>query len=141
MPADQRRSTPALQIELDPRLRMPVYLQIVAQIRQQADAGRLRAGAQLPTVRHLARRLGVNFNTVARAYRLLAQEGRLSTQPGRGSFMLERRKPGNAALRTLARDFVSRTRNMRFEDGWIEQAVRRELRRQPFAPPPGDNHE
>lgn len=144
MSTAQRRSTPALQIKLDPRLRTPVYLQIVGQIQRQAGAGRLQAGSQLPTVRHLARRLGVNFNTVARAYRLLAQEGRLSTQPGRGTFMLERatrRRPGSSALRALAQDFVARARDMRFEDELIEKAVRRALRRQPLARPAGDNHE
>src|SRR5574340_413006 len=144
MPEARRRSKPPLQIELDPHLRTPVYLQIVGQIQRQAGAGRIQAGSQLPTVRHLALHLGVNFNTVARAYRLLAQEGHLSTQPGRGTFMLERatpRKSPDVALRLLARNFVAHARHMRIEDQQIERAVRRALRSSSMAPSSGDNHE
>ena len=53
----------------------PVYEQIARQIRAQVVAGELAVGAPLPSVRLLASDLGVNLNTVARAYRLLEQEG------------------------------------------------------------------
>jgi len=50
--------------------------------------GELKPGSQLPTVRSLARSLKVNFNTVARAYRLLDEAGVISTQHGRGTYIL-----------------------------------------------------
>lgn len=51
--------------------------------------GELVQGDQLPTVRQLATDLRVNFNTVARAYRLLDQAGLISTQHGRGTYIWE----------------------------------------------------
>jgi GntR family transcriptional regulator len=53
----------------------PVYEQIARQIREQIAAGALAPGAPLPPVRTLASDLGVNLNTVARAYRLLEEDG------------------------------------------------------------------
>ena len=58
-------------IELDFRTHFPIYFQIVDQIQRRIDAGELKPGDQLPTVRKLADELSVNFNTVARAYRRL----------------------------------------------------------------------
>jgi len=54
---------------------------------------RLKPGDQLPTVRQLALELRVNFNTVARAYRMLDEAGLISTQQGRGTYILERPSP------------------------------------------------
>jgi DNA-binding transcriptional regulator YhcF (GntR family) len=53
----------------------PVYSQIARQIREGIVGGQLRAGEALPAVRSLAQDLGVNLNTVARAYRLLELDG------------------------------------------------------------------
>ena len=60
-----------MQFQLDFRSGVPIYTQIVEQVRQKVASGELRQGDQLPTVRQLATELRVNFNTVARAYRLL----------------------------------------------------------------------
>lgn len=76
-------------IALDFRAETPIYLQIVEQIRHMVASGELAQGHQLPTVRQLALELGVNFNTVARAYRLLDETGLISTQQGRGTYILE----------------------------------------------------
>jgi GntR family transcriptional regulator len=59
------------------------------QIKNQIAAGELQPGDQLPTVRQLAADLRVNFNTIARAYRLLDENGIISTQHGRGTYILE----------------------------------------------------
>ena len=61
----------------------PVYQQIARQIRFGVGSGTLAGGVQLPSVRSLASELGVNLNTVARAYRLLKEEGFVTIQ-GRG---------------------------------------------------------
>src|SRR5512135_2386173 len=78
-----------MQIRLEFESREPIYTQIVDQVRNQVMGGVLRAGDQLPTVRELAADLRVNFNTVARAYRLLHDERIISTQQGRGTYVLE----------------------------------------------------
>jgi GntR family transcriptional regulator len=57
------------------------------QIRQMVANGDLKPGDQLPTVRQLAIDLQVNWNTIARAYRLLDEAGLISTQQGRGTFI------------------------------------------------------
>jgi GntR family transcriptional regulator len=66
---------------------VPVYRQIVDQVRVGMAAGLLSAGDQLPTVRQLAVDLAVNPNTVARAYRELELGGLLDTHQGTGSFI------------------------------------------------------
>src|SRR3970282_1936658 len=81
-------------IELDFRSHVPIYSQIVDQVKQLVARGALQPGEQLPTVRQLAADLRVNFNTVARAYRMLDEAGVISTQQGRGPYVLE---PANAA--------------------------------------------
>ena len=81
-------ATPStMNILLDFRSRQPIYLQIVEQVRELLARGELKQGAQLPTVRQLATALGINFNTVARAYRLLDDTGLISTQQGRGTYI------------------------------------------------------
>lgn len=60
--------------------REPVYLQIVRQVKVQLATGRLRPGEALPSRRELAALLGINPNTVQKAYRLLEEEGILSTE-------------------------------------------------------------
>ncbi len=77
-----------MEIEVEFQSGIPLYEQIVHQLRVLIESGELLPAEQLPTTRQLAVQLGINFNTVARAYRLLDQEGLISTQPGRGSFVL-----------------------------------------------------
>lgn len=77
------------ELEIDFRSEEPIYLQIIQQIESQVLSGRLKPGDQLPPVRELAQELNVNFNTVARAYRVMNNDGLISTQQGRGTFLLE----------------------------------------------------
>ena len=78
-----------MPIQIDFRAGIPIYIQIMNQIRQMVANGDLKPGDQLPTVRQLAIDLQVNWNTVARAYRLLDEAGLISTQQGRGTFIWE----------------------------------------------------
>jgi len=82
-----------MNLELDFRSGIPIYLQVVDRIKEMIANGRLSPGDQLPTVRSLALELRVNFNTVARAYRLLDDAGIISTQQGRGTYILEAPAP------------------------------------------------
>lgn len=74
------------------RDRRPVYRQIADQIRAQIEATRLAAGEKLPPIRDLARRLGVNRDTVALAYESLAEAGMVESSVGRGTFVVENGK-------------------------------------------------
>jgi GntR family transcriptional regulator len=82
-----------MNLELDFRSGIPIYLQVVDRIKEMIANGRLKPGDQLPTVRALALELRVNFNTVARAYRILDENGIISTQQGRGTYILEMPPP------------------------------------------------
>lgn len=78
-----------MKFEIDLVNHTPIYLQIMSQVKHAVASGELEPGDQLPTVRQLAADLRVNFNTVARAYRMLDEEGIISTQHGRGTYILE----------------------------------------------------
>ena len=80
-----------MKIEVEFQSRIPLYEQIAHQVLGLIDSGELEPGDQLPTTRELAVQLGVNFNTVARAYRMLDQGEIISTQHGRGTFILEQK--------------------------------------------------
>ena len=77
------------EFNIDLRSGVPIYVQLVEQVQQFVATGLLKPGDQLPTVRQLASELRVNFNTVARAYRMLDEAGLISTQQGRGTYILD----------------------------------------------------
>jgi GntR family transcriptional regulator len=66
---------------------IPVYLQVMQQIRHGVETGALRAGERLPTIRSLAEELVVNPNTVVRAYRELQHEGIVELRQGSGAYV------------------------------------------------------
>lgn len=80
-------------IHVNFRSNVPITKQIIEQIQHLLASGVLKPGDRLPTVRALAFDLGINFNTVARAYRLLDDSGMITTQRGRGTYALEFRSP------------------------------------------------
>ncbi len=82
-----------MQIHISPNDGIPIYLQIVNQVKYLAASGRLDAGDQLPPVRKLAEQLIVNPNTVARAYRELENAGVLVTRRGAGVFVSDAGSP------------------------------------------------
>ena len=75
---------------LDPSSGVPFYRQIIDQVLLAIADGRLKPGAQLPTVRQLAVDLSVNLNTVAKAYREMEIRGIVETQQGTGTFIAAR---------------------------------------------------
>jgi GntR family transcriptional regulator len=87
-----------MKIKIDPRSEIPIYLQIVEQVSDQISLGTLNPGDQLPTVRLVAQDLRINFNTVSRAYRILDEAGIISTQQGRGTYILEKVSADSAEL-------------------------------------------
>ncbi len=72
---------------------LPVYLQVVEQVKAAAAAGTLRPGEALPSIRPLAEELRVNRNTIAKAYTELESLGVIEAIPGKGCFMSENNSP------------------------------------------------
>jgi len=89
---DGRR--PTFRLRLDENSGVPVYRQIMDQVRGGIALGALRPGDQLPTVRQLAVDLSVNPNTVVRAYRELELGGLLESNQGTGTFIREQQTQG-----------------------------------------------
>jgi GntR family transcriptional regulator len=82
-----------VQIYISTQDGVPIYLQIVNQVKYMVAAGRLRPGEQLPPVRKLAEELLINPNTVARAYRELEAAKVLSTRQGSGAYVADNASP------------------------------------------------
>ena len=89
----------ALILQLNFKSGMPIYLQLVDQIKAAAASGALRPGEALPSIRPLAEELRVNRNTIAKAYSELESQGVIETLPGRGCFLNE----NHSALRKEVR--------------------------------------
>ncbi len=123
-----------ISLHLDFRSGLPIYIQIMNQIEQQVSGGVLKPGDQLPTVRALASELRINFNTVARAYRLLDDAGIISTQQGRGTYIMEKPPPGVEAklrkqtLEALGRQYIGEAKRLDFSDAEISQMLKDQLK-------------
>jgi GntR family transcriptional regulator len=96
-----------MKIGIDRNSRVPIYDQIKEQIKGSIQAGQIKTGDQLPTIRELAVELSVNFNTVALAYRDLANEGVIITERGKGTFIAN--TPGAEEMKALR---VEKLRNL-----------------------------
>jgi len=122
-----------LNLQIDFRSGLPIYTQIVNQIQSQIVTGVLQPGDQLPTVRALAEDLRVNFNTVARAYRLLDEARIISTQQGRGTYITEIPPPRvteklrRETLEALTHRFISEAMRLDFTKVEINQMVDEQL--------------
>jgi GntR family transcriptional regulator len=71
----------------NPSSGVPVYVQLMEQVKHAVETGALRAGAQLPSIRKVAEDLVINPNTVAKAYRELELKGIIVSERGSGSFI------------------------------------------------------
>jgi GntR family transcriptional regulator len=88
----QTNSNPTVfRLRLDLRSGVPVYRQLIDQVKAGIASGALASGDQLPTVRQLAVDLAINPNTVLRAYRELELGGLLETQQGTGTFITQKK--------------------------------------------------
>ena len=72
---------------------VPIYLQLMEQVKHAIETGALRPGEQLPGIRPLAEELVINPNTVARAYRELEHEGVIELRHGAGAFVAAGARP------------------------------------------------
>lgn len=90
-----------LEFQLDYDRGVPIYRQIIDAVLSALSTGTLSVGEQLPTIHDLARRIDVNPNTVARAYRDLERDGHIVSRRGRGTFPAPRKPAPVDAQATL----------------------------------------
>ena len=110
----------------NPSSGVPIYLQLMEQVKHNIETGALRPGEQLPGIRPLAEELVINPNTVAKAYRELEHEGIIELRHGAGAFVSDngRAKKSTDRLRagqTLVTSAVERLR----ERGVTDEEIRR----------------
>jgi GntR family transcriptional regulator len=123
-----------LALQIDFRSGLPIYTQIVNQVETQIAGGLLKPGDQLPTVRALAEELRVNFNTVARAYRILDEARIISTQQGRGTYITEIPPPHiteklrRETLEALTQRYIGEAMRLEFSKSEIRQMVSDQIR-------------
>ena len=123
-----------LMLQIDFRSGLPIYTQIVNQVQAQIAGGILKPDDQLPTVRALAQELRVNFNTVARAYRILDEARIISTQQGRGTYITEipppkvRDKLRKESLQALTEQYISEARRLEFAKAEIREMIQEQLK-------------
>ena len=87
-------------LQVDPSAAAPLWRQIEEGVRRLVATGGLGAGALMPSVRDLARELGVNPNTVVKAYQHLVEAGVLNVRRGDGTYVAERPPGFSAAERS-----------------------------------------
>jgi GntR family transcriptional regulator len=123
-----------LILQIDFRSGLPIYIQIVNQVQAQIASGTLNPGDQLPTVRALAEELRVNFNTVARAYRILDEARIISTQQGRGTYITEipppkvKEKLRKEALEALTQRYINEALRLEFSKDEIMEMLKEQLK-------------
>jgi GntR family transcriptional regulator len=103
---------------------VPIYLQLMEQVKHAIETGALRAGDQLPTIRALAQELVMNSNTVVRAYRELEHEGIVELRHGLGAFITESVEERSKLMRkaqAVVQSAVERLRSL----GATEEEIRR----------------
>jgi GntR family transcriptional regulator len=100
----------------NPSSGVPIYLQLMEQVKHAIETGALRPGEQLPGIRPLSEELVINVNTVAKAYRELEHEGVIELRHGSGAFVSDHARSGKHtdALRgaqTLVASTIERLRS------------------------------
>ena len=123
-----------LMLQIDFRSGLPIYTQIVNQVQTQVAGGILKPGDQLPTVRALAEELRINFNTVARAYRILDEARIISTQQGRGTYITEIPPPKvteklrRESLQALTERYIDEALRLEFSEAEINEMIEEQLK-------------
>lgn len=116
-------------LRVDPSSATPVYRQIVDGLRVALVKGEIGAGVTLPPVRRLALDLGVHFNTVAQAYRALAQEGWLEISARGGARVQKRSLPtapqDDATLRRRLEEVMAQLQALGIKPARLARELRR----------------
>lgn len=123
----------ALQFEIHPSSGVPIYRQIMDQVRALVASRRLEAGELLPSIRQLAADLDVNMMTVSKAYARLEVEGVLERVRGTGMRVRANRSAATAAerqreLAPLAESLVTRALQLGLSENQVLSVVRHQLK-------------
>jgi GntR family transcriptional regulator len=108
----------------NPASGVPIYLQLMEQVKHGIETGALRPGDQLPGIRPLAEELVMNPNTVAKAYRELEHEGVIELRQGAGAFVAAGMPAVRADMRA-AQAIVATALGKLRERGLTEEEIRR----------------
>ena len=119
-----------MHIHISPHDGVPIYKQIIAQVKHQVASGRLQPNDEMPAIRQLAQDLLINPNTVARAYRDLEQAGVVVSRRGSGTVVSDNGSPLSDAekLRILddrAEALVTESRQLRVDLNDVIDLVRK----------------
>jgi GntR family transcriptional regulator len=119
-------------LRIDTRSRVPLFQQLVFEVKAQLARGEIAVGDRLPSVRELARELTINPNTVVRAYELLESEGVIVRRQGAGCFVTGKASAltagrRNARLDELVQQLVIEAHHLGFEPDAVRAAVERRL--------------
>jgi GntR family transcriptional regulator len=111
----------------NPSLGLPIYLQLMEQVKHAIETGALRPGEQLPGIRPLAEELVINPNTVAKAYRELEHEGVIELRHGAGAFVSGQAVRGKKAADSLrtAQPIVAAAIEKLRDRGLTDEEIRR----------------
>ena len=123
---------PAVQLEVNPSLGLPLYRQIVDGIKELIAAGLLRPGDQLPSIRELSAQLRINPSSAVKAYGELRHEEVIDMDQGRGTFV---RGDGDVVHRSriellhqAADDLIARGRRLGFSDDELRRTFEARVR-------------
>ena len=115
-----------LPLKPNPSSGVPIYLQLMEQVKHAIETGAVRPGEQLPGIRPLAEELVVNPNTVAKAYRELEHEGVIELRHGAGAFVSDRAPTKKDADRLKAAHAVVAAAIEKLRDrGVTDEEIRR----------------
>ncbi len=109
---------------------IPLYVQLMDQLKHAIETGELRAGEQLPTIRKVAEDLVMNPNTVARAYRELEHEGVIELKHGSGAFVAESMVARTKVMRkaqAVVQSTIERLASLHLSEDEIRRLVENEL--------------
>ena len=111
-------------MEIDKKSGTPVYEQVMKNVIAQVLSGELKPGDRVPSVRQLARRLGVNPNTIQKSYAILLENGILYSMKGKGDFVAD----NLSALRyikkkELIEELTRLTREAKHAGLWIDELL------------------
>jgi GntR family transcriptional regulator len=109
----------------NPALGVPIYLQLMEQVKHAVETGAVRPGEQLPGIRPLAEELVINPNTVAKAYRELEHEGVIELRHGAGAFVSANARTKTATDTRAAQSIVAAAIEKLHGRGVTDEEIRR----------------
>ena len=134
-----------MHLQINFRSGLPVYLQIVDQVKAAVASGALQSGEPLPSIRPLAEHLRINRNTIAKAYTELESQGIIETQAGKGCFISGNHSPLKKEIRNkLLQEYIDaaviQAHHYQISPDDFLELVRKRLeafnRKQPYEPTP-----